>query len=162
MLTLPLPAPSLRTANRLPARRVLRIHNDLICIVLSPLRWVVPTATQIFSLISGRQWDVPVVPQPTFYQPRQRGLADPRVSWLTDSDRGPGLRDRLPRYLLRRGRRGRDAARRIGSASRRRNLSRGVRCVPRLAQGALMRLEMPVAPGRGACESRSTAARTAR
>src|ERR1700682_1067841 len=55
MLTLPLPAPSLRTTNRLPARRVLRrIHNDLIRIILSPLRWVIPTANQIFSLLSGR------------------------------------------------------------------------------------------------------------
>jgi hypothetical protein len=77
MLTLPLPAPSLRTANRLPARRVLRIHNDLIRIVLSSLRWVIPTANQIFSLLSGRRWDVPVVPEPTFHQPRRRGSRGP-------------------------------------------------------------------------------------
>src|SRR5215475_4686371 len=104
MLTPPLPAPSLRTANRLPARRVLCIHNDLIRIIFSPRRWVIPTAKQIFSLISGRQWDVPMVPEPTLHQPRQRGLADRRVSWLTDADRGPGPRDRCPRYLVRRGR----------------------------------------------------------
>src|SRR4029077_8692546 len=72
MLTLPLPAPSLRTANRLPALRVLRIHNDLIRIVLSSLRWVLPAAKQIFSLLSGRRWDVPVVPGPTFRQRRHR------------------------------------------------------------------------------------------
>src|SRR5437870_6105505 len=73
MLALPLPAPSLRTANRLPARQVLRKHNDLIHIILSALRRVIPTANQIFSLASGRQWDGPVVPEPTFHQPRQRG-----------------------------------------------------------------------------------------
>ena len=92
MPTLPLPTPSLRTANHLPARRVLRrIYNDLIRIILSPLRWVIPTASQIFCLLSGRQWGVPVVSEPTFHQPRQRGLADRRVSWLTYTDRVPSI-----------------------------------------------------------------------
>src|SRR5438128_9173044 len=72
MLTLSLPAPSLRTANRLPARALCRIYNDLIRMILSPLQWVIPAANQISSLLSGRQWDVPVVPEATFQQPRQR------------------------------------------------------------------------------------------
>src|ERR1700730_17583382 len=92
MLTLLLPAPSLRTANHLPARRVLRgIHNDLIRIILSPLRWVLPAANQIFSLLSGRQWDVPVVPEPTFHQRPSAGFADRRVSWFTYTDRVPSI-----------------------------------------------------------------------
>jgi hypothetical protein len=45
---------------------VLRIHNDLIHIILSPLRWVIPAANQISSLLSGRQWDVPAAPEPAF------------------------------------------------------------------------------------------------
>jgi hypothetical protein len=81
MLTLPLPAPSLRTANPLPARRVLRIHNYLIRIVLSSLRWVIPTANQIFSLLSGRQWDVPVVREPTFHQRSPARVSDAVPGW---------------------------------------------------------------------------------
>src|SRR5258708_3088005 len=87
MLTLPLSAPSLRTANRLPGRRVLRrIHHDLIRIMLLPLRRGMPTANQIFSLFSGRRGTWRWCLSRHSISLARAVLADRRVSWLTDAD----------------------------------------------------------------------------